>query len=296
MNVRGIQAFETIFPLTPVIDVLDVGSNPNERQAAPPAYAGLLARGRCRVTGFEPGAQAFAELQKIKGENERYFPYAIGDGTTQTFYECAMGVMSSLYPPNHELLKDFHLLGEAAQVVKHYPVETKRLDDIPEITTCDYIQMDVQGAELQCLQGAQRVLKNVSVVQAETLFLPMYINQPLFSEVEIYMRSQGFMLHRIESVQKRTWKPLMVNRDPLQGWQQWFWGDAIFVRDFTQWKKMSADALLKMVCILHDIYHAFDLAQLILAARDETHGTRDAGVYYQVLCKDVPELTFRPAT
>lgn len=288
--VRQIHGFEAIFPHTSVLEILDIGSNPTLSHVAPPSYLGLLRRGRCRVTGFEPGAEAFARLQKEKSEHERYFPYAVGNGTDQTFYECAASVMSSLYPPNHELLSQFHLLSEAAQVVKTYTISTKRLDDIDALGSIDYIHMDIQGAELQALQGGEKMLQNVLVVQAETNLLPMYVGQPLFSEVELYMRKHGFMLHRLDNLQKRTWKPLCLNNDPLQGWQQWFWGDAVFVHDITQWKHMDAESMLKMACILHEMYHAFDLVQLVLAVRDEAHGTQDAGVYYQNLINAVPEL------
>jgi hypothetical protein len=186
------------------------------------------------------------------------------------------------------------MLSEAAQIVGTSSIDTKRLDDIPEIGAIDYIHMDVQGAELQCLQSGEKLLQHVVVVQAETNLLPMYINQPMFSEVELYMRSQGFMLHRLENLQKRTWKPLCLNGDILQGFSQWFWGDAIFVRDIATWSSMSADALFKMACVMHEVYHAFDLVQLILLVRDQTHGTGDAGRYFQVISQDVPELVQMP--
>lgn len=291
---RTIHGFEAIFPDTPLIEILDVGSNPLAEHAAPPIYAGLLHRKRARITEFEPGADAFQALVTRNSPHERYVPYAIGDGTTQTFYECASSVMSSLYKPNHELLKHFHLLNEASQVLAMHQMETKQLDDIVEIATCDYIHMDVQGAELQCLQGGEKLLRNVLVAQTEACLLPMYIDAPLFSEVEIYMRAQGFMLHRLENLQIRTWKPLCLNGDVLAGWRQWFWGDAVFVRDIATWKDMSAEALLKMACILHELYHAFDLVQLVLLIRDQAHGLSDANRYFQVIAHDVPELTQLP--
>lgn len=291
---RTIHGFEAIFPNAPLIQVLDIGSNPTLAHAAPPSYTGLLKRGRCIVTGFEPSAVAYEALEKTKGPFERYFPFAIGDGTTQTFYECTASVLSSLYKPNLDLLKHFHLLSEAAQIVSTCQIDTKRLDDIADIGAMDYIHMDVQGAELQCLQSGHQLLRDVLVVQAETNLLPMYHDQPMFSEVELYLRSQGFMLHRLENVQKRTWKPLCLNGDVLQGFSQWFWGDAIFVRDIATWPKMSAAALFKMACVMHEVYHAFDLVQLILLMRDQTHGTQDAGLYFQVILQDVPELVQMP--
>ena len=291
---RIIPVFEEIIPTAPLIEVIDIGSNPAHHATVPPQYNSLFQRGRCRVTGFEPGEKAFAALQEFMGPKSRYFPYAIGDGTTQTLYECAFDVMTSLYEPNEELLQHFHLLDRAAKVVGTCRVDTKRLDDIPEIKSCDYIHMDVQGAELQCLQGGEKLLHDVVVVHAETNFLPMYKNQPLFSEVEIYLRSRGFMLHRVEGLQTRTLRPLCLNGNALAGWHQWFWGDSVFIRDITTWHLMSPEALLKMAAILHELYHAFDMVQAILMVCDTKTGGKDSMAYLQMLSKNIPELVTQP--
>lgn len=291
---QAFKFFNEIVPNVPMIAIIEIGSNPNEHHTSPPTYQPLMARGNAHVTGFEPGAQQFEALQKQNRSNETYLPYAIGDGTTQTFYECRLGVMSSLYEPNHELLKHFYLLDEAAQVVDSYPIETKRLDAIPEIKACDYMHLDVQGAELQCLQGGENLLKNTVVVQAESLVVQMYKKQPLFSEVEIFLRSKGFMFHRLNDLRTRTWRPLCVNGNVYEGWAQWMWADAIFLRDILTWRSMASDALLKMAMIMHDCYRALDLVQLILITHDEMYQTAHGHAYFDWLKRDVPQLVTAP--
>lgn len=288
----NLPSLTTIFKDLPQLHIIDIGSNPH--QIHKPVYAGLLSAGQARITGFEPGDKAFAKLQASKGAYETYYPYAIGDGTTQPFYECAASVMSSLYAPNHDLLRHFHLLNEAAQVVQTHTMETKRLDDVPGIAACDYLQMDVQGAELQCLQGGDAIVKETLVIQAETNLLPMYKGQPLFSEVELHLRQRGFMLHRLDSLQTRTWKPLCLNKSLFEGWAQWVWGDAVFIRDIATWKDLSAEALLKMAFVMHDIFRACDLVQLILLERDRIHGTADGMAYLDWLAQHVPQLVTKP--
>src|SRR5690606_35873068 len=155
-------------------------------------YGAFLKHGRCRVTGFDADPRAFEALQEKQNETLRFFPYAIGDGTEQTLYECVRSTMSSLYEPNADLLRHFDWLDVNSRVERETRVQTKRLDDIPELGACDYLHMDVQGAELMCLQGAEKLLDKVLVVHAEVLFLEMYKNQPLFSEVEIFLRKKGF--------------------------------------------------------------------------------------------------------
>ena len=58
-------------------EVVDVGANPIDGD---PPYARMLLAGLCRITGFEPQEVALLELQRRKGPNERYLPYAVGDG------------------------------------------------------------------------------------------------------------------------------------------------------------------------------------------------------------------------
>jgi FkbM family methyltransferase len=293
---RTIQAFDTLFPNTPIFEVLDIGSNPNQNSAIPPAYHDLLKRKRCNVTGFEPGPDAFAALQKINASDQRYFPYAIGDGTTQIFYDCALGVLSSLYEPNHQLLQYFYLLGEGAKVVNTFPIETKRLDDLTELKEyrCDYLHIDVQGAELQCFQGGSKLLDNVLAIHAETNFLPMYKNAPMFSEVELFLRGKGFMVHRLDQLQHRTWKPSCLNGDVLAGWMQTFWCDTVFVKSYAEWPKMKPVDLLKTAALMHDVYRAFDLSLAILLTCDQAHGTTYMQTYRAYLAKDVPELITLP--
>lgn len=288
--------FADIVAGVPRIHVVDVGSNPHENAGNPPVYGPLLRAGRCRVTGFEPGADAFAALEKNKGPHETYYPYAIGDGTTQNFYECALPVMSSLYEPDPNILKHFYGLDAAGKVVNVSRIDTKRLDAVDGIVAPDFLHMDVQGAEHQVLMGADKLLNDILVVQAETLFLPMYKNQPMFSEVEMLLRGRGFMLHRFNNPQIRTWRPACLNGNILTGWAQWFWCDSIFVRSVTTWDGMSADALLKMAAIMHDLYFAFDMVLLILLHRDRAHKTRDGAAYMAWLGRDKPELLKMPGS
>ena len=57
--------------------VVDIGANPFEGD---PPYKAMLQRRMCRLIGFEPQAEALAQLQSSKGDLETYLPYAVGDG------------------------------------------------------------------------------------------------------------------------------------------------------------------------------------------------------------------------
>lgn len=59
------------------LQVIDVGANPIEGD---PDYKGLLDRGYCEVTGFEPNKTALQKLDAAKSRFETYYPFALGDG------------------------------------------------------------------------------------------------------------------------------------------------------------------------------------------------------------------------
>jgi hypothetical protein len=67
------------------VKVVDIGANPID--SAPP-YAQLLRAGDADVVGFEPNSEALEKLNRMKGSNETYLPYALGDGETHTLHIC----------------------------------------------------------------------------------------------------------------------------------------------------------------------------------------------------------------
>lgn len=64
----GISDFWKLVVPQRITEVIDVGANPID--TAPP-YTPMLAAGLCRVTGFEPQADALRTLQERKGQHER---------------------------------------------------------------------------------------------------------------------------------------------------------------------------------------------------------------------------------
>jgi FkbM family methyltransferase len=113
----------------------------------------MLSKGLCRVTGFEPQEQPLFELQRRKGPNERYLPYAVGDGGTYTLNICKASGMSSLFDPDPTTLKLFGILSQLGEVTRQVPLETRKLDDISEIEHLDFLKIDIQGGELKVFQG-----------------------------------------------------------------------------------------------------------------------------------------------
>ena len=97
------------------------------------------------------------------------------------------------------------------RVVRERPIETHRLDDVPESANVDYLKIDVQGAELDILHGSTRRLARAVVVHTEVEFAPLYSEQPLFSDVDKALREAGYGLFAFKEIASvpnaQGWRP-----------------------------------------------------------------------------------------
>ena len=62
----------------------------------------------------------------------------------------------------------------------------------------DFIKLDTQGAELEILRGAGPLLDRCLGIEAEVMFMPLYEGQPVFADVDGFLRSRGFSLWRLD--------------------------------------------------------------------------------------------------
>ena len=180
--------------------------------------------------------------------------------------------MTSRIEPNIELLEFFRGFPEWGTFIERIPLSTVRLDEVKEIQNIDLLKIDIQGCEREVLRNGMDRLKDCLVIHTEIEFLPIYKNPPLFSEVEQFLRSKGFLFHKKDSLVRRTVKALQVNNNLFTGFSPVFWADAYFVKDFTKFDLMSPEKLQKLALILCDIYKPFYLAMRALMAFDAKIG------------------------
>jgi len=243
------------------IRVLDIGAAIVET----PPYQSWIDLGRASVIGFEPNERECARLNAVYGPKHRFLPYFLGDGTKSIFHETNWSMTGSLFSPNTSLLSKFGNLAEVTTEIAQHEVETRRIDDIPDIDDVDFIKIDVQGAELTVLQNATKALENALVIQTEVEFLELYRGQPLFADVDRFLRQQGYLFHTFDGFGMRSFKPLVRDGDANLGFRQYLWSDAVYVRSWMDLSVLSYEKLVHFAIIAHDLLHSFDLTHLILS-------------------------------
>jgi len=194
------------------------------------------------ILGFEPDEDECRSLnkglRKGKGGDQtptiRYFPYALDkERGRRKLYLYRDRRLSSFFHPNMDALKYFPLdtllMPDAFAVDAEVIVECVSLDEcrrnegIPEV---DFIKLDTQGSELGILQGGSETLSQAFGVAVEVAFVAIYEGQPLFSDVDTFLRERGFSLFDLN---RHWWK-----RDvppSVQSRGQMIFADALYLRD-----------------------------------------------------------------
>jgi len=220
-------------------------------------------------------ANADLEARQINWK-EIHIPLALGKAEEErTLYVTKAPMCSSLYPPNEPYLKRFAGLPELVNLDFSCEIETTTLDkfcESEEINEINFLQIDVQGADLDVLEGATKILDSVLAIQIEVEFSHLYVDQPLFADVDTFLRKQGFTLFDVSTAYRmKADSPI---RSSIRSGQL-LWGDAFYFRDLisedTDKQLKSPDQILKLACVA-DIMSFPDYALEILEYLTLQHG------------------------
>jgi FkbM family methyltransferase len=236
--------------------VVDIGANPIDGDTP---YKEMLQRRTCRLVGFDPQPDALTRLNARKTDLETYLPYAIGDGEDHSLKICRGTGFASLFQPDPKTLTHFPRFSELGCVVNEIKLATRRLDDIAEIAEIDFLKIDVQGSELSVFKNGRRRLAKAVAVQTEVSFVPLYKNQPVFGDIDLELRSLGFIPHMFAAINKKMIAP-MLGLDAAAALNQIIEADVVYVRDFVNADAMENEQLKHLAMVAHHCYRSFDLA------------------------------------
>ncbi|GAC1398756.1 MAG: hypothetical protein NVSMB52_12320 [Chloroflexota bacterium] len=194
-----------------------------------------------------------------------FFPVAAGKlAEKRKFYVTHNPQCSSLFEPNEEFFGGFSEFGKSLEVERTLDMATVALDAyLPStgISSIDFLQIDVQGAELEVLQGGESFLRSsVLGLSLEIEFSPLYREQPLFSEIDPYVRSFGFQLFDLS----RVWYRRKALPRSLDTRGQLLWGDALYLRDYKYFTERQLKVEALKLAALASVYGFHDYAAEIL--------------------------------
>jgi FkbM family methyltransferase len=178
--------------------VVDVGANEGQyaRRLRADGYAG-------RILSLEPLAEAFSRLSESAGADDLWTCRRLAAGTVDGSTE--INVAANSWSSSLLAMDERHIAAapESAYVARE-TVTLTRLDSlVPELIRPDdaiFLKIDVQGAELEVLQGAERVLRQVQALEVELSFAPLYEGQALMPELVTRLHEAGFNLVAVEPV------------------------------------------------------------------------------------------------
>lgn len=118
------------------------------------------------------------------------------------------GQSSSFLKPKLHLEQYPHIVFDDEEIV-----EMDLLDNIEKITEKKYnfINVDVQGYELEVFKGAKETLKNIDAIISEVNRAEVYENCPMVEELDEFLAPYGFK--RVET-----------------SWDGYTWGDALYIK------------------------------------------------------------------
>ena len=251
-----------IFSLDKKIEILDIGAAIIYEL---PIYDKLIDLGFANLNGFDGDERQIKELKEKYKDNIKIYNQYIFDGTDQKLYVAnKVSGMTSLFKPNKEVLNFFNGFVNFGEIEKIETVKTSKLDDINDLPLIEFAKLDVQGAELTILKNGTNKLENCLAMQLEVSYICLYENQPSFGDIDLWMRSQGFLPHRFLEIKRWSIKPTIFNNDIRSPGNQLLESDIIYIRDPFKLNLLDDEQLKKFATIAHYSFKSIDLCCFIL--------------------------------
>ena len=169
--------------------VVDIGANEGKFSA------GLLGIApEARIIAIEPAPEPLERLRARLGDNPNVeiLDVAVSrESGTASFHLTAHDHNSSLRSPRSESRET---IGVGFSVLEDLQVRTVTLDDLLGDREVDVLKIDVQGAEMDVLQGGERTLARTRAVLLEMNFFSQYEGDTTFNALHAEMVRRNFEL------------------------------------------------------------------------------------------------------
>lgn len=226
----GLARLIAALPQDFVLTLVDVGSAGGLHPRWRP-YRSILS-----AILFDP--REAAPSGKFGPGQTRIYPVALSYQAGEAeLHITALANMSSFLRPDAGKLDRYRKKGPDTRLVGTEQVPVERLDHLAATDGFqpNILKVDTQGSELMVLKGAEQALKSVMLAEVEVSFFQRYIDQPVFADIEAWMKAQGFELIELYRLKRyRAANSLGIRRPLLGGGQRSgrvAYGDAIFLRN-----------------------------------------------------------------
>ena len=140
------------------INIMDIGAS---CIAEMPLYKILLDEHLAHLNAFEGDSRQIEKIQATFRDKVTIYNDFLSDGTEKTLYVASEASgMTSLLKPDLTALKFFNGFEGFGTIYKTEQIQTKRLDDVPDLNAIDMLKMDIQGSELSVLSNGLNTLKD----------------------------------------------------------------------------------------------------------------------------------------
>ncbi len=157
--------------------------------------------------GFEPDRREYDRLEKLNSDRVKYFNIGLyKEKNVLNLNLAKRQQLSSVLTVKDDFLREFPE-AERFDVIKKVELEVDCLDNLyrsGQIGSGDFIKLEVQGVELEVLEGAKRFIdENIVGMELGLCFVSCYHDQTLFADADTFLRDNQFYLF---DMQKVSWK------------------------------------------------------------------------------------------
>lgn len=154
------------------------------------------------VAGFEPDGDEFERISQLDNaaapwRSVRFLPFAVaGETGRRSLHVTADPQSTTLLDPDAAVGAYFDK-PQFFTVEKEVEVETVSLDDAVThlgLGAPDVLKLDVEGAELEILEGGREALSRVVAIKTEVSFIRFRKGQPVAADLDAWLREENFVL------------------------------------------------------------------------------------------------------